>query len=427
MNSNLTLTNKMLHLLLKISQKIGRLEAEHERQLHLREDSLIRAVYANLAMEHDVNMALVQAGYKNAELANTGLASTGLATDTNNNAELEQLIKNCILAYGRISTLDPYRLDDFLALHKMLVKSLGNSLNSPLNTPLDSSVENKAGQFRAKNIIRVNTLNSADNENDNSNMVQVGADSQQIAERMQQLFSWLKTDDSPVLIKAILLHQQINEIQPFAKSAKVAGMNGINGIVARFWQMLLLNSDNSIYSWLPMDEVLYQNKDEYFEHIALANSKNIDESKEKSISIEIDEATNIAFIEFMLSIILQACEQLLADEITHEDDNGKQSAVILKVYNNLSDIVEVLTDKNKINQQINDKLDEVNHLLSYNEQMIYRQVAQYLYEHEQISNKEVVALIDKSSATARRYLAKLVDCGLLTAMGENKARIYQLI
>lgn len=64
--------------------------------------------------------------------------------------------------------------------------------------------------------------------------------------------------------------------------------------------------------------------------------------------------------------------------------------------------------------------------LSDKENLAYRHIVHYLSRHDTINNREVQALLGKSSATVRRYLHKMVACDLLVVSGENKARKYTL-
>ena len=49
---------------------------------------------------------------------------------------------------------------------------------------------------------------------------------------------------------------------------------------------------------------------------------------------------------------------------------------------------------------------------------------EYLEAHNQITPKEEEAILEKSSATTRRYLARLVDEGVIRAEGSTNKLIY---
>ncbi|PID76336.1 MAG: hypothetical protein CSB24_07110 [Deltaproteobacteria bacterium] len=70
------------------------------------------------------------------------------------------------------------------------------------------------------------------------------------------------------------------------------------------------------------------------------------------------------------------------------------------------------------------KSDMVSDILSDKERLAYQRIADYLRRHPHITNRQAQNILKKSPATVRRYLKRLVDCGLLTALGKNKARVY---
>ncbi len=118
--------------------------------------------------------------------------------------------------------------------------------------------------------------------------------------------------------------------------------------------------------------MVYQHQADYYATLAQADTHN----------------DSTVFIEFILSVILQTIENY---PLTQMSDK-------------LSDIMsDTLSDK---------------------EQLAYQQLADYLQQHPHITNQQAQKLLEKSPATVRRYLKRLVDCGLLIATGKNKARIY---
>ncbi len=70
--------------------------------------------------------------------------------------------------------------------------------------------------------------------------------------------------------------------------------------------------------------------------------------------------------------------------------------------------------------------DIMSDTLSDKEQLAYQQIYHYLQQHPHVTNQHAQKILEKSPATVRRYLKRLVDCGLLIATGKNKARVYTL-
>lgn len=172
-----------------------------------------------------------------------------------------------------------------------------------------------------------------------------------------------KNDNTPELIKSCVFHYEIETIHPFADG---------NGRMGRLWQTVILANWNPIFTWIPIETLIYENQRDYYKVLE-----------------QVDQETNSnRFIEFMLTIILKS---------------------YLTVTSNLEqkiDIPEGLTDS---------------------EAKTYVLVIKYLTEHKNINTTVTAKLIQKSIATARKHLAKFVSLGLLVAQGSNKNRSYHKV
>lgn len=143
-----------------------------------------------------------------------------------------------------------------------------------------------------------------------------------------------------------------------------------NGRMGRLWQSLLLSYWNPIFEWLPIESVIYHHQQGYYQALAQSNNDN----------------DSTAFIEFMLSAILET----------------------LKIYS------------------LKNPLNNMSELMSEKEWAVFQQILSYLTKQASISNHQLQELTGVSSATARRYLAKFVELGLLQATGQTKSRCYHL-
>ncbi len=168
-----------------------------------------------------------------------------------------------------------------------------------------------------------------------------------------------------MVLKSCVVHYEIEVIHPFADG---------NGRMGRLWQTLMLHGDNPVFAWLPIETIVYEHQAEYYAALAQADAHN----------------DSTVFIEFILSAILQTIEEYSLTQT--------------------SDIMSDITSDT----------------LSDTEQRAYQQIRDYLRQHPTITNQQAQNLLEKSSATVRRYLKRLVECGLLTATGNNKARVYTL-
>ena len=79
-----------------------------------------------------------------------------------------------------------------------------------------------------------------------------------------------------------------------------------------------------------------------------------------------------------------------------------------------------------LNLSLKNMSDKLSDKLPVMENKFFETVSLYLENHEFINAATAGEIYNKSSATARRLLKKLVTVGLLIAEGENKNRIYKL-
>lgn len=202
------------------------------------------------------------------------------------------------------------------------------------------------------------------------NVIHIGARPPFIQKAMQDLFAWAKADDTPALIKSSVMHYEIEVVHPFEDG---------NGRMGRLWQTVVLADWQPIFAWLPIESMVYAHQSDYYRVLGEADKAN----------------DSTVFIEFMLDIIAKT----LADYATNETDSIAMS--------------------DKTSGKVSDKL-------SATELQVFRQINAYLLNHQTITNAQAQILLDKSSATVRRYLSVFVAKGLLVAVGENKSRVYRL-
>ncbi len=236
-----SITNKMLNQIVEISQIVGRLEVEYERQLHLRKDNRIRSIQSSLAIENN-SLSVQQV----TDIVN-GKRVLGKPKEI-------QEVKNAYDAYEQILQFDPYSLDDFLTAHGLMTRGL---------------VDN-AGDWR------IGDIGIYDSQ---GNLIHMGARPQFVPKLMADLFQWAKLDDTPSLIKGAVMHYEIEVIHPFSDG---------NGRMGRLWQTVLLSSQNPVFAWLPVETIVYEKQAEYYATLGKADQAN----------------DSTVFIEFMLDSIL---------------------------------------------------------------------------------------------------------------------------
>lgn len=240
-----TITNTMLNLIVKISHKLGTLQIEYERNLHLRKENRIRSIQSSLAIENN-SLTIEQV-----TAILDGKRVLGHPREI-------QEVKNAYDAYDEILTYNPYSIQDFLKAHRLLTQTI-----------IDES-----GHFRIKD---VGIYNSA------GQLVHMGARPQFVEKLVTDLFAWAEQDDIPALIKSSVVHYEIEMIHPFSDG---------NGRIGRLWQNVILSQWNQIFAWIPIETIVYAHQNQYYQVLAQADQAN----------------DSTVFVEFMLNVILKTLE-----------------------------------------------------------------------------------------------------------------------
>ncbi|MDR3137288.1 MAG: Fic family protein [Tannerellaceae bacterium] len=242
-----TLNAHAVDLVAKIAEKVGELKNtdEYSRNLRLRKINRLRSIQSSLAIENNT-------------------LSLGQVTDIIDGKRVLAMpheileVKNAYQAYAHLSEYDPYTVKDFLKAHRFMTLDLLKD----------------AGHFRSQGV----------GVFDGSKLIHPGAGYQFVPQLISDLLAWGKQSDLHPLIKSSVLHFEIEFIHPF--------MDG-NGRIGRLWQTLVLSQWNRLFAWLPLETVVYDNQQGYYE--ALAASQKAADSE--------------SFIVFMLKAILQALEE----------------------------------------------------------------------------------------------------------------------
>ena len=169
---------------------------------------------------------------------------------------------------------------------------------------------------------------------------------QYVPDLVMELLDWAKHSDLHMLIRSCVFHYELELIHPFADG---------NGRVGRLWHTLLLSKWNPVFAWLPVESIIHDHQQEYYDAINASN----------------DTGESTAFIEFMLSAIKAS----LIDAIHTSDamSAGKMDKKTLR----------------------------------------WQKIEQFLQTHEYIMNADVLELCGVSAATANRVLARLASDGKL--------------
>lgn len=142
-----------------------------------------------------------------------------------------------------------------------------------------------------------------------------------------------------MLIKSCVFHFEFELIHPFADG---------NGRMGRLWHTLLLSRWNPLFAWLPVESIIHDYQQEYYDAINTSN----------------DNTDSTVFIEFMLQVIKSS---------------------IIEVVNMSDEMIDETADASI-------------------EEKRWVRVLSYLRENGSIQNADVCRLLDVSPATANRLL-----------------------
>jgi len=246
------ITDKILKLVVSISEKLGEINAVHlyKPPTELRKKNRIKTIQSSLEIEGNTL---------------TEEQITALLENKRVLAPRKDIIEvqNAIKVYEQLNEFNPYKLKDLEKAHGILMNGL---------------IDN-AGKLRTANVGIVK----------GSKVEHIAPSGSMIKGLMNDLFSYLTANEEIVLIKSCVFHYEFEFIHPF--------LDG-NGRMGRLWQTLILMDKYPVFEYLPVESLIKTNQDTYYK--VLSQSDKI--------------GASTPFIEFMLGIILQSLENLLTTQ-----------------------------------------------------------------------------------------------------------------
>ena len=264
------ITDEMLELVSEIMENLGKLSGvnELEKLPRLRRVSRIKSIHSSLAIENNT-------------------LSIEQVTDVINGKRVlapQKDIKevhNAFNAYEKLSEINPYSIDDLLKIHGIMMNGLVK----------------EAGMLRSG---QVGVYNQ------DGKVVHLAPPADFVPQQLGQLFDWVKNSNSNMLIKSSVFHYEFEFIHPF---------NDGNGRTGRLWQTALLASWKPIFAWIPIESIIKDNQEDYYNAITLSTSQG---------------KSNI-FIEFMLDVINKAIKDIITDTRSHYNHINNQITELMKV------------------------------------------------------------------------------------------------
>lgn len=266
-------TEEMLSLVSEIMESLGQLSSVNDlaKLPKLRRANRIKSIHSSLAIEHN-SLSLEQVS----DIIN-GKRVLGAPDEI-------QEVKNAIDAYKLLENLDPYNIEDLLKAHMAMTYGL---------------IE-EAGKFRV----------GEEGVFAGERCIHVAPPAKNVPSLMQDLFVWLKNTKTHPLIKSSIFHYEFEFIHPFRDG---------NGRMGRFWQTAILSKWKPIFAWIPVESMIINKQEEYYEAIA------------KSTAV----GNSNPFIIFMLEAFLQVIKGLVHDSndhMNHINARVRQLMEVIKDY-----------------------------------------------------------------------------------------------
>jgi len=321
------INERIFNLSMEISSKLSGLNHSTNKKmtLYLRRASMIKTINSSCAIEANTLTEQQVEGVIN-----------GKRVIGPPNEILE--VKNAYDAYLAMDEYAPYETRSFLKAHGILMKGLAED----------------AGRFRTVDV----------GVYEGKNLIHLGARPQFVPNLVHDLFEWAKTSEMNPIIKACVLHYEIETIHPFSDG---------NGRMGRLWQSLILCKYDELFKVMPAETLIYENQQRYYDAIEASRKVN----------------SSTPFIEFMLEMILGAVDDF--------DNKGNRLRGIKKEY------------------LLN---------LSKNEKEMLGIIVTNFDAGDAITTGRLFELTDKGNSLINNRLKKFTDEGILIASGENKGRRY---
>ncbi|HNW83001.1 MAG TPA: Fic family protein [bacterium] len=238
---------KAVNLIAEISALVERyaIRLEQKEGVHLRKVNRIKTIRGSLAIEGNT---LSESMITDIIEGKTVVAPI---------REIQE-VKNAIKTYTVYSEFDPFSVEDMLKAHGLMMDLLADD----------------AGHFR-KTGVGVFAGGKA---------VHIAPPADRVPYLMDDLFKWLKSSKDHLLIKSCVFHYEFEFIHPFSDG---------NGRTGRLWQSLILAKLNPVFSHLPVENMVFQNQQKYYQAIRKSTSA----------------ADSGIFIDFMLEEILKTLKE----------------------------------------------------------------------------------------------------------------------
>lgn len=218
------ITPKIIGLVSQISEAVGSFYAQEGLRLH--RINRIKTIQGSLAIEGNTLTT---------EQITAILDGKPVIAPIN---EVQE-IRNAIKAYELLDSLNPNSLDDLLKAH----------------LTMETGLIDDAGRFRSGGV------GVASGEE----IIHYAPPAERVPQLMKDLFEWLSSTEEHPLIKSCIFHYEFEFIHPFSDG---------NVRTGRLWQTLILANWRPVFKNLPIENIIYKYRKEYYRAIAVSGGEN---------------------------------------------------------------------------------------------------------------------------------------------------------
>lgn len=247
-NPMLNIDDEMNELLVNIDSKLDDIKiTDKQKRKYMVTKSKVRSIHSSLAIE----------------------ANSLSLFDVENILEHKQIIgkrdeiqevKNAIEAYDRMNNYDYKSEKDFIEVHSLMMKCF----------------DEDNGYYR----------NHGEGVEKNGKVIYMAPESILVPSLMKSLFEFVNNSDINLILLSAIFHYYFVSIHPFSDG---------NGRLARYWVSLMLIMYNKDFEFIPIEEEMYLNHEEYYSSIAECHNNG---------------NANI-FIKFLLKIINSSLDKVI--------------------------------------------------------------------------------------------------------------------
>ena len=327
----LPLSQALLQQVATICGQLGRWSAREETapSPRLRRDNFIHTIQASLAIERN-SLSVEQVS-----AILDGKPVLGPPREI-------QEVRNAIAAYEALPRWSPSDRGHLLEAHGLLMAGL---IEAP-------------GRFRRSGVGIYR----------GSELVHMAPAARRVPSLVDDLLGWLHTSDWHPLLSSSVVHYELEFIHPFADG---------NGRLGRLWQTLILSRWQPLLAWLPIEEVVRDRQEAYYESLGTA-----------------DQAGDLTpFVRFMLKAIEAALEQAIQLQAAEHPQGSEISS-------EMGSEIAIGTAE---------------------------RILELLATSPRLSARRLADLLDLSSRAVEKHLAALQAAGRLQRVGSARSGHWQVL